>query len=71
MSDSESRLAMLNDSEDQEGMMVFDDADLPSSAAAAVRNITQPPDLDDDDDSMPVVELRVPDEEGPVASQHN
>ncbi|OAX77736.1 hypothetical protein ACJ72_07962 [Emergomyces africanus] len=69
MSDSESRLALLlNDSEDQEGMVVFDDADL-SSSTAAVRNITQPPDLDDEEDSMPVVELRVPDEEAPVSSQ--
>ncbi|PGG96817.1 ubiquitin carboxyl-terminal hydrolase 4/11/15 [Blastomyces parvus] len=66
ISDSESRLAMLKDSEDQDGM-IFDDADL-SSSTAAVRNITQPQDLDDDDDSMPVVELRVPDEDGPVAA---
>ncbi|KAL2384004.1 hypothetical protein RJZ90_002246 [Blastomyces dermatitidis] len=66
ISDSESRLAMLKDSEDQDGM-IFDDADM-SSSTAAVQNITQPPDLDDDDDSMPVVELRVPDEDGPVTA---
>lgn len=65
MSDSESRLAMLNDSGDQDGL-IFEDADL-SSSTTAVRNIMQPPDLDDDDDSMPVVELWVPEEEGPAA----
>ncbi|EGC46740.1 ubiquitin carboxyl-terminal hydrolase [Histoplasma capsulatum var. duboisii H88] len=65
MSDSESRLAMLNDSGDQDGL-IFEDADL-SSSTTAVRNIMQPPDLEDDDDSMPVVELRVPEEEGPAA----
>ncbi|KAK2802058.1 CSN-associated deubiquitinating enzyme Ubp12 [Onygenales sp. PD_10] len=67
MSDSESRLATLNDSEDQSSefrTMVFD-------TDQTVQKIIQPPEMDDDDDEIPVVELRVLDDDQPVSSQPN
>ncbi|PGH15185.1 hypothetical protein AJ79_02550 [Helicocarpus griseus UAMH5409] len=76
VSDTDSGLAPLTDFQegdrDQEhngdysSRMDFDDADADSMP---LQKIPQPADTADDDDDMPVVELRVPDEEPPVAAQ--